>query len=201
MFLTRRLSRHPRPRARGGHRPRVCRGFSLVEVLVVSIVIIVGLAGMGTLQVVGLRAVQSAFERSQATSLVNEMADRLRANRGTPTGPLSALGGAYDNASLCLQGARHPRDGRACTLDEVTDFSNTNVATQDLLAWWQNLRTANLRHWYAGIRRNGRVLRIAVQWDDVRAAPDLAESEASRASCLGDAMPAQLQEVCVSTQL
>ncbi len=181
-----------------GHR---CSGFTLVEVMVVAVVIIVGLAGLATLQVSGLRAVQSTFERSEATGLVYEMVDRLRANRGNLGEPTSALGGAYDDALLCQTGARHPNDDRDCNRDDVGDFVGASLATLDLLAWWQNLSASSLPHWYAGIRQDNRVFTVAVQWDDVRAAQDLADSNQTKTSCLGDAMPIQLQEVCMSSEL
>ncbi len=62
--------------------PMRARGFSLIEVLVATVVLSVGLLGLASLQVSGLRVGQSSFYRAQAAQLATDMADRLRARRG-----------------------------------------------------------------------------------------------------------------------
>lgn len=57
-------------------------GFSLVELLVALVVLSIGFAGYAALQVVGVRSVEDSYQRSQMTILVEEMAERMRANRG-----------------------------------------------------------------------------------------------------------------------
>lgn len=66
-------------RARGRRRPQ--RGFTLIEVLIGVLVLSVGLLGLAALQTTGLRAGHGANLRTQATLLVNDMAERMRANR------------------------------------------------------------------------------------------------------------------------
>ena len=55
-------------------------GFTLIEVLIAMLVLGVGLLGLAGLQATGLRNSQSAYNRSQATELAYDMADRMRAN-------------------------------------------------------------------------------------------------------------------------
>jgi type IV pilus assembly protein PilV len=55
-------------------------GFTLLEILVAIVVLSIGLLGLASLQAVGLRTNQSAYLRSQATLLAEDMADRMRAN-------------------------------------------------------------------------------------------------------------------------
>jgi type IV pilus assembly protein PilV len=55
-------------------------GFTLIEVLIAMLVLAVGLLGLAGLQVISLRNNQSAYNRSQATQLAYDMADRIRAN-------------------------------------------------------------------------------------------------------------------------
>lgn len=55
-------------------------GFTLLEVLVTAIILSIGLLGLASLQVFGLRNNQSAYMRSQATLLAYDMSDRIRAN-------------------------------------------------------------------------------------------------------------------------
>jgi type IV pilus assembly protein PilV len=61
--------------------PRAQRGFTLLEVMIAVVILSVGLLGMALLQSTSLRAAQTTNERSQATMLVYEMMDMVRANR------------------------------------------------------------------------------------------------------------------------
>lgn len=56
-------------------------GFSLLEVMIAMVIISVGLLGVALLQSTSLRGTQLTNERSQATMLVYDMLDRVRANR------------------------------------------------------------------------------------------------------------------------
>lgn len=69
--------RHP------GRLGRRERGLSLLEVMIATVIISVGLLGVALLQSTALRATQSTNERSQATMLVSDMLDRIRANRAS----------------------------------------------------------------------------------------------------------------------
>ncbi|MEO1201838.1 MAG: type IV pilus modification protein PilV [Pseudomonadota bacterium] len=69
------------------------RGFTLVEVLVSSLVLGIGLVGVAGLQALSLKNTQSAFMRSQATAMAYDLADRMRSNVA------GALGGSYVPAS------------------------------------------------------------------------------------------------------
>ena len=55
-------------------------GFTLIEVLVSAIILAIGLVGVAALQALALQNNQSAFMRSQATTLAYDLADRLRSN-------------------------------------------------------------------------------------------------------------------------
>lgn len=56
-------------------------GYSLLEVMIATAIISVGLLGVALLQSTSLRGTQLSNERSQATMLVYDMLDRVRANR------------------------------------------------------------------------------------------------------------------------
>lgn len=57
-----------------------CKGTTLIEILVTVIVISIGLLGIIGMQATGLRNNTSAYNRSQATMLAYDIADRARAN-------------------------------------------------------------------------------------------------------------------------
>jgi len=61
------------------HRSRQS-GFTLVEVMVAALIMSVGLLGLAGLQAASLRNNQGAFMRSQASTLVYDLADRMRTN-------------------------------------------------------------------------------------------------------------------------
>jgi type IV pilus assembly protein PilV len=79
-----------RPRSRPAFARRAARGFTLVESLVALLVLSIGLLGVAAMQLSSLQANNGAFQRSQATFLAQDIADRMRANRAR------ALAGDYD---------------------------------------------------------------------------------------------------------
>ncbi len=55
-------------------------GFSLIEVLVASVILAVGILGIAGLQVVSLQQNRSSLLRSEALQIGNDILDRMRAN-------------------------------------------------------------------------------------------------------------------------
>lgn len=76
--------------------PEAAAGFSLVELLVASAVVCVGLLGVIALQLECLRAMRSATARTQAVALAADLADRVRAH--------PAPAAAYDCGGECGDG-------------------------------------------------------------------------------------------------
>jgi type IV pilus assembly protein PilV len=160
-------------------------GFSLVEVLVALVVLSVGLAGLAALILTGIKSNDGALLRTQATTFAYDIVDRMRANRGEVGKAGTALDGAYDNVSI--------------SYGDSALSAGTMVQT-DLAQWQQLLATSSLPNWTAGIRRlGGNLFTVAVQWDGGRAQNP---NEAAATSCLDDnALPTEMAQVCVTTQL
>ena len=59
---------------------KLCRGFSLIEVLVAVFVLSIGVLGVGGLQMTAKRANFEAVQRTTAAALVNDILERMRAN-------------------------------------------------------------------------------------------------------------------------
>lgn len=59
------------------------RGFTLIEVMIALFILGVGLLGMSALMTKSVQANQSAYHRTVALYIAEDIADRLRANRGT----------------------------------------------------------------------------------------------------------------------
>ena len=58
------------------------QGFTLLEVMICLFILAGGILGMTAMQTEGLKYNQSAFTDSQAIFLLNDMAERIRSNRG-----------------------------------------------------------------------------------------------------------------------
>ena len=94
-------------------------GFTLIEVLVSALVLVIGLVGVAGLQALSLKNNQSAYMRSQASSAAYDLADRMRSN---VTG---AQAGFYDPATAII------RD--TCTT--AVGCSPQQLAQNDLAEW------------------------------------------------------------------
>lgn len=97
-------------------------GFNLLEVLITLIILAVGLLGLATLQNLGLRLGHESYERTQATILVYDIIDRMRAN------PMAVTAGNYN---IALTGAP-PALGSDCG---VVVCNAADLATYDLSQW------------------------------------------------------------------
>lgn len=109
-----------------------------------------GLLGLASLQATSLRYTSSASQRSQATYLAYDMADRLRANRA------AALDGAYDAQAI----ADSPPACSAATLSGST-------AERDL-QFWTTALACQLPQGTGALDRTDSTVTITVQWDDSR---------------------------------
>ena len=130
------------------------RGFTLIEVLVTVIVLAIGLLGLAGLQLTALKYNHSAYMRSQATILTNDITDRMRANRTVATaGGYNIALGVVPAATSC-EGV-----GQNC--------SNADMATADLSEWKQQL-AGLLPSGDGSIAQVGSTFTITIQWDDSR---------------------------------
>jgi len=59
----------------------VQRGFTMIEVLVTLVILMIGLLGIAGLIAQGQRSSFEAYQRQQALTLANDMAERIKANR------------------------------------------------------------------------------------------------------------------------
>jgi type IV pilus assembly protein PilV len=114
-------------------RPRpAAGGFSLVEALVALLVLSIGLLGIAGLFVESVRNSRTALLRTQAITLVGDMADRIRAN--------AAARDAYD---VDLYGGEPAERGCAPTPDLAGEnCSSAALAEDDLARWITAVRAA-----------------------------------------------------------
>ena len=85
-------------------RARAQSGASMIEVLIAIVIVVLGLLGLASLQTLATMAESEAFQRSQALVLLQDMVDRLNANRRNSmdyvtASPLGTGAGAVRNCA------------------------------------------------------------------------------------------------------
>jgi type IV pilus assembly protein PilV len=120
---------------------------TLIEVLISVLVMSVGVLGLATLQAASINYNAAANQRSHATVLAYDMADRMRANRQ------AALADAY---TIAFQDP-----APACAAPSLAG----NVATQDISTWRSSI-ACRLPTSTGRITRNGNEFTLTVRWDD-----------------------------------
>lgn len=141
------------------------RGFTLIEVLIALLILAIGLLGMASLLMTSLSSSNSAYQRSQASMLAYDIAERLRLNRALSTSTNSY---AFSASSAVPSSPDCKSNG--CTAAQV--------ASQDLREWQENFRDVNgvgldgadYRPALAGatgvIARDGSRYLITITWEE-----------------------------------
>ena len=141
-------------------------GFSMIEVLITIVILMIGLLGLAGLQTKALTAQMEAYQRSQALILLKDMVDRISANRKNalsyvtelnPAASCPAAGATVASVDLnewcnALLGAAEVQDtakvgamigARGCITQTVAPASG--VPSQYLVAVaWQGLNSTAL---------------------------------------------------------
>lgn len=142
-------------------------GFTLLETMVATLVVAIGLLSLSGAQLFSLRSTHQGLLRSQATAIANDMAERLRANRGGVAGghfsalpvadgtfcnhpPASCIGGgvcdagelaAFDYHDSACHGAAALLPGGRLALD--CDLSGSDPICAISVGWSEPLPTAD----------------------------------------------------------
>ena len=144
-------------------------GFTLIEVLVSTLVLTVGILGVAAMQMVSFQTNQSAYMRSQAIYLGQDMFDRMRANReGYQATTVYDAVDTADSATI-------PSDPGCVT--STNGCTPTQMAQQDLREWAQNFynvtsvddyrpRLLNGRGVVTRTAAGGEEFTVTVSWDD-----------------------------------
>ncbi len=166
---------------------RVSAGFSLLEVLIALVILSVGLLGIAALISTALKSNDSAYMRTQATTLAYNIIDRMRAN-------LPAANNLSYNVTMpasAVTAASPPVD--TCT---VGSCSTAQLATNDLTQWEYDLATRlpQGRGAIAATTAAGIVnVTVTVLWNDSRAHDSLQKSGAPTATTFSLSVSSALQ--------
>jgi len=148
--------------------PIQARGFSLIEVLVTIVILLIGLLGLAGLQSRAFTTQLESYQRSQAIILIQDLVDRIDANRKNAAEYLTAdptLGGAGVGVAIaCPGGTVAQQDlcrwhnallgsaegdvagtmigARGCVIEEVAPATGT-PATYQVIVSWQGLNNSS----------------------------------------------------------
>jgi type IV pilus assembly protein PilV len=148
------------------------QGFSLLEVLISTVVLAIGLLGIAALQGNAIRYNHSAQLRSIALAQASNMIDRMQANA---TG---VNNGAYNNVT------------GTGSLPSCTTCSSAQIAQRDIYQWnTTNAQTLPLGQ--GRITRNGNQLTMVIRWDNDR-------SGATGLGCSGNT---QIDLACLTLEI
>lgn len=142
-------------------------GFTLLEVLISTLVLTVGILGVAAMQMVSFQTNQSAYMRSQAVYLAQDILDRMRANQDgyRNTTVYDALD-TSDNLTI--------PDSPGCVAT-ANGCSSLQMGQQDLREWSQNFVNVagvgdyrpRLANGLGTITRGaGNEFTVTVSWDD-----------------------------------
>ncbi len=90
------------------------KGFSLIEVLVATVIMAIGILGIAGLQVISLQQNRSSLMRSEALQLGNDIIDRMRANSAETYAPVEYSDAPPAAAKNCT--------ANLCTAAEMADY-------------------------------------------------------------------------------
>jgi len=131
------------------------QGSTLFEVLIAVLVLSIGLLGVASLQLYGLRYNQGAYLRSQATMIAYDMVDRMRTNSNGVTA------GLYDNVSTAV-----PPADPACI---STGCTSAQLANHDIREWSTYFTGASpmLPGATGTITKAGTIFTVTISWTEL----------------------------------
>lgn len=100
-------------------------GFSLLEVMIALVILMVGMLGLAGLHTVSMSNLNSAYLRSQAVIQAHDMADRMYANiEGVDEGAYDSISGLPSNPPTCLTTAtsEDALSGINCSSAQIAQF-------------------------------------------------------------------------------
>ncbi len=130
-------------------------GFSMIEVLVTLLILVIGIMGLIGMQVVSAKNVNNAQMRTVANNFAYDIIDRMRANpAGVAAGNYNSITGSESSATTC-----------------TSTCSAAQLATLDAVQW-----NANIKRSFANgglgtdakgtVTRNGNIHLITLTWKE-----------------------------------
>jgi len=169
------------------------KGVSLIEILITTLILGVGLLGVAALQVSSLTGNQEGFFTSQATSIAEDLASRIRSAKFvtmTANAPLlhadyiANYVNADDDPLACDAAAAKACFGSAdtaqCTIAEIAAYDNWDVCTN------AKNTLPNGKVYVVNKPVGSRRLTIVVDWDSISERKDVGNVKNINAQCNKD---------------
>lgn len=137
--------------------PRKPRGFSMIEVLVAMVILAVGILGVASLQGSSLRFTHNAQLRSQATTIAQDMVERLRTNRDFA---LASNENYQVNIGATASGEILDCTSNNCSAIELAEFDKDQ--------WLESIENLPKGKGSVTVDSNTRAATILVMWDNDR---------------------------------
>lgn len=138
--------------------PRRQLGFGMIEVLVTLVILTVGLLGLASLQLTGLKGINNSLSRTTATMIAAEMAERIRANpSGNNLGSYNSLD--TDNVTSspgCISSSCSSSDVALNDIYEISHYFNNLSSVADFIP---KLPDGRLQ-----VQKNGDIFDISIEW-------------------------------------
>jgi len=176
------------------------KGVSLIEILVTTLILGIGLLGVASLQVASVSSNQEGFFSSQATTIAEELSSRIRASKASIMVPGSALDyptyiANYINAAgyTCAAApALYCRTNLGAAPDVNCSDGINDLADLTAFDQWDICKIAEntLPGGKVRVLGSGWRLSIVVEWDSAKARTDLGQKTNVNSSCnaiIGDA--------------
>ena len=118
------------------------KGFTLIEVLVALFILSTGILGAVAMQASAKKGSFDAMQRSMASSLAQDIVERMR---GNDTDPTNGILNGYNGSAYGLGELVHLSDNQRCN-SSATLCTSEQLRTNDLYEWELSLRGANVRN-------------------------------------------------------
>jgi len=151
---------------------------TLIEVLVALFILSTGILGAVAMQASAKKGSFDAMQRSMASSMAQDIVDRMRGN-DAQSGALDLYSGSYGVTPLSAPANRCDATGSLCTRAEI--------ATNDLYEWEQSLTGADVINGTANnggligavgcIEHNSNAVTIVISWEGREATSDGADAD------------------------
>ena len=131
---------------------RQTKGFTLMEVMIALLISAISLLGLAALQGVARKNIDMSFQYTQASLLMEDLAERMRAN---PIGVRAGFYNGIDTTAVSGTGA-----------DCSAGCNPANIANNDILAWSAALKNSELLLQGSGkTQLIGERILITVMWN------------------------------------
>lgn len=173
---------------------RKVSGVSLIEILVTTLVLGIGLLGVAALQVSSLSSNQEGFFTSQASSIARDYASRVRASGRM----ITAVPESDDTTTAVVQHINYlatyatggalacgTSPGTMCRSDNGASPAACDEATMKLFDQWEVCDVAKNTLPDGKLRaiQTGNRLTIVVDWDSTQARTDLGQKQNVNTNC------------------